>query len=543
MRPDEPLPLPATHGGSTTIGSPIEALERGDLLRTRRICTVGTAIAVPGTIAVVQQIGDPTKVALLLVAFGVSLGAVLFLYIRTGDLERYRRPSTLIGWYIPALCITTALPFFGVFSPAPLVLVLAIYFTGLGRSGRLSLAVYLTCAGAQAIVAALVILGTIRDAGMIQIKPLSAYEQWIVQGLVQVVLLATYVTARISRTTALAALEELERAVRVAGHREALLLEAREELGRALRSGRGRFTDQTIGRYQLGAVLGKGAMGEVYAAVDGAGQEVAIKLLSQASLGNRDHVLRFLRELRTAAGIDSPHVVRVIEVGEQPVPYLVMEKLDGQTLSERLRDRRALPPIEVVDLVRQVGAGITAAGAAGIIHRDLKPQNVFLHRGTWKVLDFGVARMMDAGDTLTAGYVVGTPSYMSPEQAAGGAVDHATDLYALAAITYRAITGQPPFPPGEIAETLYKVVHGAPRRPGELADLPAQLDLVLAIGLAKDPGDRFGSAAELADALAAAFAGVLSPPLAERGAALVQRGAWAAARSHPPIGPIRRSAP
>ena len=416
--------------------------------------------------------GDSTASVVLLSAIGVALVAIMFLYLRTSDPLQFRKRSTSLGWFIPAMCVTSALPYFGVFSPAPVILVLGIYFTGLGKSQTLALAVYAVCAGAQGVLAALVITRAIPDTGIVQLLPLGVAEQWIVQGLVQVVLLGTYVTARVSRRTALAAVGELERAVRLAAHREALLLEAREELERALRSGRGRFTEQTLGGYQLGVVIGRGAMGEVYAATDGSGREVAIKLLSQASLGNANHVLRFLRELRTAAGLDAPNVVRVLDVGEQPVPYLVMERLEGQTLAEVLRAQRALPPAEVVELVRQVGAGITAAAAAGIVHRDLKPQNVFLHHRTWKVLDFGVARAIDHGDTLTAGHVVGTPSYMAPEQASGATVDHRTDLYALAAIAYRALTGHPPFAAGAIAETLYKVVHTQPRRPSELAELP-----------------------------------------------------------------------
>jgi serine/threonine-protein kinase len=189
---------------------------------------------------------------------------------------------------------------------------------------------------------------------------------------------------------------------------------------------------------------------------------------------------------------------------------------------------RPLKPREVVDLVTQVGAGITAAAAAGIVHRDLKPQNVFLDRGTWKILDFGVARAMDQGDTLTAGQVVGTPSYMAPEQATGEPVDHRTDLYALAAITYRAVTGHPPFAAGEIAETLYKVVHTRPRRPSDLADVPPEIDLVLAIGMAKNPGQRFATAHELASAIAAAFSGALPEHVFERGRMLERTGAWAA---------------
>jgi serine/threonine-protein kinase len=116
---------------------------------------------------------------------------------------------------------------------------------------------------------------------------------------------------------------------------------------------------------------------------------------------------------------------------------------------------------------------------------------------------------------------------MAPEQAIGLPVDHATDLYALAAIAYRAATGHPPFAAGEIAETLYKVVHTRPRRPSDIADVPPEIDLVLAIGMAKNPAQRFASAAELAAALASAFAGALPEHVFERGRALERSGAWA----------------
>jgi serine/threonine-protein kinase len=358
------------------------------------------------------------------------------------------------------------------------------------------------------------------------VEGLARRDEIIIQLLVQLVLAATFVTARMSRRTALLAVGELERAVRIAARREALLLEAHEELERALRSGRGRFSEQKIATYNLGKLLGRGAMGEVYEAT-GAQGVVAVKMLSQASLGNPTHVLRFLRELRTAAAIESPHVVKVLEVGEVPVPYLVMERLVGSTLSDVLRSKRGLTTHEVVEMIRQVGEGVTAAAAANVVHRDLKPQNVFRDHGTWKILDFGIARAIDSGDTLTQGHIVGTPSYMAPEQAAGGFVDHRADLYALAAIAYRALTGQPPYAAGEVAETLYRVVHTLPHRPTDLApQLPTEVDLVLAIGLAKDPDLRFQSAGEFATALAAAFGPGLPLPVRERGAALVRAGVW-----------------
>jgi len=523
-RPPTKVP---SHSGSSTVGSPLEAMERDEILRTRRFCFIACAIGVCGASSVVILPGDPTATGVLIGAVAITVVAIAFMYNRTRDPIAFRKPSTSLGWFIPAACVTSAIPYFGCFSPAPIVLVLGIYFTGLGKSTKVAWAVYIVCAGAQALVSALVIFHIARDTGVMRGDTLSMHDQIVIQALVEFVLGATFVTARVSRRTALLAVGELERAVRIAAHREALLLEARDELDRAMRSTRGRFTDQVIGGHTLGQVLGRGAMGEVYSA-EGPRGTVAIKLLSQASLGNPNHVLRFLRELRTATSIRSPNIVEVLEVGEQPVPYLVMERLDGQTLAEILRGKRHLTPPEVVDLVRQVGNGVTAAGNAGIVHRDLKPQNVFLDRGVWKILDFGIARAIDQGDTLTAGHVVGTPSYMAPEQASGGTVEHTTDLYALAAIAFRAITGQPPFPPGEVAETLYKVVHTAPPRPSSLtSSLPPEVDLVLAIGLAKRASDRFTSATEFSDALANAFEGSLSPHLRARGEDLSRAGAWA----------------
>ena len=523
---------PPTAGGSTTINSPIEALERDEMLRTRRFCVVGMVIGLVGGLGTIILPGDPTATMIVLAAVGVALVALTWIITRTGDPVKYRHPATGAAILIPALAVTSSLPFYGVFSPAPVVLVLGIYFISLGKSGRLAIAVYTIAAGMQGVLSALIIFGAIRDPGLIHASGLSTRDQVITQLIVQAVLLGTLVTARLSRKTALAAVGELERAVRTSAHKEALLLEAREELERALRSGRGRFTDQTLGGYHLGTVLGRGAMGEVYGSIDPRSkQPVAVKLLSQASLANTNHVMRFLRELRTAATINSPNVVRVLEVGEQPVPYLVMEKLEGQTLAEILRTKRALPGGDVLDMVRQIGAGITAAAAANIVHRDLKPQNVFLDHGTWKVLDFGIARAIDAGDTLTAGHIVGTPSYMAPEQAGGGTVDHCSDLYALAAIAYRALTGHPPYAGGEIAETLYRVVHTSPRKPSELvesldSDALAALDCVLAIGLAKKPKERFGSAAEFAEALGAALGGALPAELVVRGENLLRAGAF-----------------
>jgi len=521
---------PSLHGSTTSVGSPLEALERDEIMRTRRFCYITVVLAVLAAFAVLVTPGDTTAKRFVLVATAIGIASMGFVLYRTRDPSRYRQASTSFVWFVPAACVNAAVLFFGAFSPAPMVLVLGLYFLGLGKSASAALLGYIVCALFQGVLATLVITGTVRDPGVVQVPSLGMTEQIIVQVLVQLVLATTIVTARMSRRTALLAVGELEQAVRVATQRQALLLEAREQLERALKSGRGRFSDQVIGTYQLGVVLGRGAMGEVYEAIDETGGVFAVKLLSSTSLGNPDHVMRFLRELRTAAGIVSPNVVRVIDVGDHPVPYLVMERLEGATLGDILRTKRTMSPDNVVELIAQIANGITAAAAAGVVHRDLKPQNVFDHHGTWKLLDFGVARGSDHGDTLTAGQIVGTPSYMAPEQASGGRVDHRTDLYAVTAIAYRALTGQPPFAAGEIAETLYRVVNTRPPRPTLIApELPPEIDLVLAIGMAARPEDRFATAGELASALADAVTGRLSPAIAARGATLVRAGGWSSA--------------
>lgn len=512
--------------GATTVNSPLEALERDEILRTRRFAFVGTFIGLAGGAGATTLPGDPVITRVFLVAVLIALLGLAFLWWRTRDLTEFRRPSTNIAWVLPGACAASAVPFFGAFSPVSVVLILGLYHVGLGRSFRMTMVLYAVCASVQGVTGALVVAGY-RDTGLVHPVGLSTKDQIIVQVLVQCIMLATVVIARMSRKATIYALGELEQAVRLAAHREALLLEAREELERALRPGRGRFSEQQLGKYRLGDVLGRGAMGEVYEA-QGPDGVVAIKVLAQASLSNPNHVTRFVRELKVAAAVVSPHVVKVLEVGEQPVPYLVMEKLDGQALAEILRGKRAMAPAEVLELAHQVGLGITAAAKAGVVHRDLKPQNIYRDRGTWKVLDFGVARLVEQSDTLTRGDIVGTPTYMAPEQATGGTVDHVSDLYAMTAILYRAITGQPPYAGGEVAETLYRVVHTRPRRPTEVtAKLPPQLDLVLAIGMARERSARFETAEQLVTALRDAYEGKLSAAIIERGRTLEDHGAWA----------------
>jgi len=220
-----------------------------------------------------------------------------------------------------------------------------------------------------------------------------------------------------------------------------------------------------------------------------------------------------------------------------PIPYLVMERLHGQTLTQLLRS--SPPPEQLVEMLAQVGTAIEEAWAQGIVHRDLKPHNLFLadtaEGPTWKVLDFGIAALGDHGGTLTEGHIVGTPAYMAPEQARGERIDARVDVYALAAIAYRWLTGRPVCF-GDLRASIYQVVHLMPARPGALAELAPDVDAVLAIGLAKDPAARWARISELREALSAALAGTLDPALRERASGILARQPWGTARP-PESGP------
>jgi len=248
-------------------------------------------------------------------------------------------------------------------------------------------------------------------------------------------------------------------------------------------------------------------------------------------IGRPSFVRRFLREVRLAATLNSPHVVEVLEVGDEsaPIPYLAMERLEGEDLAQLLRREVRLPPDEVLRLVREVGAGVRAANDAGIVHRDLKPQNLFRTSGDparWKILDFGVSKLMGAEGTLTQGEPIGTPEYMAPEQALSEDVDLRTDLYALAAIAYRALTGLRPFEGEDMKRVLVKVVSHMPLRPGRLVSVNADVDAFFALALAKDPADRFDSPEALTDALAAALRGELPATHRARAAELLAERPW-----------------
>ena len=275
------------------------------------------------------------------------------------------------------------------------------------------------------------------------------------------------------------------------------------------------------GRYLLGPVLGVGGMGTVFQAQHtDLGKRVAIKVLAAMFDGEAEATARFLREAKAASTIESEHIAQVFDVGEDLHLglYMVMELLKGEDLSRVLLARGPLRPEVAAGIGWQVCLALERAHAAGVVHRDLKPANVFLTQGDdgsikVKVLDFGIAKLLHDARSRTLGItqhgiVVGTPHYMSPEQAQGlETVDHRTDLYSLGVLLFEAIAGSPPFPELQsYEETLYKILCEAPPRLASRAPgvHPAMDDLVAHL-MSREPDRRPATAREVRSRLATIF--------------------------------------
>jgi serine/threonine-protein kinase len=420
-----------------------------------------------------------------------------------------------------------------VFSPVPVVITLGITYIGLGLDRRYALVIPLFAVSCYSLLAALVTAGVVPDEGIIRATGLSLMPKLFGAIMVPVVLLMALSLARLSRRTLEAAARRSHEALLLANEREAQLAEANQNLEHALRVGagrEGRWTGTLAGEWQLDQVIGRGAMGEIYASRHRAnGALAAVKLLNETAAANDKILERFVREGEIAGSLDVPNVVRVHEMGRinGKVPYIAMELLEGEDLARILRRRRVLPVGEIEALVSQVARGLDVAHAAGIIHRDLKPQNLFDARGVWKILDFGISTLASSTGTLTQAAVVGTPGYMSPEQARSQPVDLRCDVFSLGAVIYRAVTGRLPFIGNDTPQILFDVVYRMPQRPSEIAvGIPGDIDAVLAIAMAKRAEDRFSSAGEVAAALSAAVRGQVSQALRHRASALVERHPW-----------------
>jgi len=416
----------------------------------------------------------------------------------------------------------------GTFSAASIGLVLCIYFFCRSENLASAIAIYALAATAHAMISMLVLARFIEEPGFYPVGRHASVQALVTgQLILQMAYALAFWLARVTRRASLRSIQQLQRATRLAAQRDVQLAELRRDLDRALEiGGPGRFTGVTVGGWELGTVIGRGAMGEVYAATNSRGEQSAVKLLRRELLAQPRHVERFLREVRAASALDSPHVVRVLATASpsDAMPFLAMERLSGQTLATLVRAGAPLADEPIARLVTQIGGVLERAREAGIVHRDVKPQNLFLTNDEiWKLLDFGIAQLANSTGTLTRGGAIGTPAYMAPEQARGETVDHRADVYALGAVLYRCITGRPAYGGGDTPALLYAVVHEPPLRPSALQPVSPALEQVLALAMAKSRDERLQTAGELVAAFVAARAGALPPALERRAERLV---AW-----------------
>ena len=258
-------------------------------------------------------------------------------------------------------------------------------------------------------------------------------------------------------------------------------------------------------RYEVEREIGRGGMATVFLAEDRRHhRKVAIKVLlpELASTVGAD---RFLREIEIAAGLDHPHILTLLDSGQADgLLYYVMPYVEGESLSDRLERERQLPIEEAIRIAREVADGLGHAHRHGVVHRDIKPANILLAEGHALIADFGVARAVAGeGEALTStGLAVGTPAYMSPEQASGGTVDARSDLYALGCVLYEMLAGMPPLTgPTPQATAAMRLTETATALPVIRDTVPAGLDRVTRTLLAKSPADRYGTAERLIDAL------------------------------------------
>jgi len=262
-----------------------------------------------------------------------------------------------------------------------------------------------------------------------------------------------------------------------------------------------------LGDFTIVKKIGEGGMGTVYMArQESLERIVALKILPRQFAENPEFVERFRREARAAASLVHTNVVQIYHVGEERgVHYFAMEYVEGQSLEAMLADGRGFAVDQALDIVMHVAKALEVAAEKGIVHRDIKPANVMIDRkGVIKVMDFGLAKPTgEVNDITQPGLVIGTPSYMSPEQGQGSEVDCRSDIYALGTVLYKLLTGEVPFTGDNPGTVIYKHLHEAPKPPSELdPKIPAKVDGLVLKCLAKKPEERFATPAELLAAIA-----------------------------------------
>jgi serine/threonine-protein kinase len=273
----------------------------------------------------------------------------------------------------------------------------------------------------------------------------------------------------------------------------------------------------SFGAYRVVRKIGQGGMGAVYLGEHSLiGRRAAIKVLHRDRSSQREHIERFFTEARATSVVEDPGIVQIYDFGFTPqgTAYLVMEYLDGESLSARMRRLHLLQPYDALRIVRQIAGSLSAAHGLGIVHRDLKPENLFMVRDALatsgerpKILDFGIAKLGDdssgTGPQTRTGAVMGTPAYMSPEQCNDtGKIDHRTDIYSLGCVLFHLLTGRPPFYADGVGAMIAAHLKEAPPRVSSVRPhVPVVVDGVVAKCLAKRPDERFSTMIELQQAI------------------------------------------
>ncbi|HET8945846.1 MAG TPA: protein kinase [Candidatus Polarisedimenticolia bacterium] len=261
-------------------------------------------------------------------------------------------------------------------------------------------------------------------------------------------------------------------------------------------SGGAEAMPERIGPYRVLDLLGAGGMGRVHRALDEAlDREVALKTLLPALAADREFVARFTREARSAASLNHPNITQIYATGQEgAIPWFSMELIRGQSLEALARDHGAIDPYEAASYIRQGAMGLRHAAQKGLIHRDIKPSNLMLTtEGVVKITDFGLAKAAQADTRLTAtGEVLGSPGYISPEQAQGHEIDHRSDIYSLGASFYHLVTGRLPFQAPTAVAMILKHMNEPLKSPRAInADIPFPIASIVQKMMAKRPGERF----------------------------------------------------
>jgi tRNA A-37 threonylcarbamoyl transferase component Bud32 len=415
--------------------------------------------------------GDAFAARVHAIALGCSAvqSALIALWFRNP--KHYKPRLALYAILSQAVVLITGFYFWGVFSAYGALVPLTIYIA-VGSATRTEAVLGLAlCVGSQTAFALLLVFGVISPRGLVEPVPgrVDVKTELIAIALLQAITIGAAVAGRAAKRDATRALEAHNQALLDLARREAQLAEAHAD-ARAAREagvgGAGRFTDQQLDDFQIGEVLGRGAMGEVYAAKTPGNNPAAVKILAPHLLRDQTARERFLRESEIISAISSPHVVKVLAVAPKDalIPYIAMERLQGTDLAQTLKKQALLPLTEIEEIVVHVATGLDAAHKAGVIHRDLKPSNIFAtgeaSGRVWKLLDFGASKWHDGEGTL------------------------------------------------------------------KRAQISEQLEAVIAVALAKSPMHRFSTAGDLAAAFSAAAAGKLDRTIRKRAEAVLADLPW-----------------